>query len=75
MTTSGPARTMIAELPERQRGVLHLRLIRGLSVQRTAEILGSSPTAVLLTQHEALNALRRQLVTPGAPDAGGPPHP
>lgn len=59
--TTVDATSLIAELPQHQRLVLHLRVVRGLSVERTARLLGVGPDEVLLRQHWALNALRRVL--------------
>lgn len=52
---------LMGRLPERHREVLRLRLVVGLSAVETAEILGSTPGAVRVTQHRALVALRRYL--------------
>ena len=42
-------------LPPRQGKVLVLRIAVGLSAEETAEELGTSPGAVRVTQHRALN--------------------
>jgi RNA polymerase sigma-70 factor, ECF subfamily len=60
----------VAALPERQREVLHLRVVVGLSADETASALGSTPGAVRVAQHRALTALRRTL--PAGPVLGGP---
>jgi RNA polymerase sigma-70 factor (ECF subfamily) len=52
---------MLGELSEMQRQVLILRLVVGLSVSETAEIVSASPGAVRVCQHRALARLRRQL--------------
>jgi RNA polymerase sigma-70 factor (ECF subfamily) len=52
---------LMGRLPERHREVLRLRLVVGLSAVETAEILGSTPGSVRVTQHRALVALRRYL--------------
>jgi RNA polymerase sigma-70 factor, ECF subfamily len=43
-----------------------LRIAVGLSAEETAQIVGSTPGAVRVTQHRALNRLRRNVVTVGA---------
>ncbi|NKE57077.1 hypothetical protein FXN61_09605 [Lentzea sp. PSKA42] len=45
-------------LTDEQRAVLKLRVVHGLSAEQTALVLGSTPAAVRLVQHEALEALR-----------------
>jgi RNA polymerase sigma-70 factor (ECF subfamily) len=60
-------------LTPRQREVLVLRIAVGLSAEETAQAVGSTPGAVRVTQHRALNRLRRKVVTAGvdaAVDAG-----
>jgi RNA polymerase sigma-70 factor (ECF subfamily) len=53
-------------LTPRQREVLVLRIAVGLSAEETAHAVGSTPGAVRVTQHRALNRLRRTVVTAGA---------
>jgi RNA polymerase sigma-70 factor, ECF subfamily len=53
-------------LTPRQREVLVLRIAVGLSAEETAQAVGSTPGAVRVTQHRALNRLRRKIVTAGA---------
>lgn len=48
-------------LPAHQREIVVLRLITGLSAQETARAVGSTPGAVRVTQHRAMQALRRSL--------------
>jgi RNA polymerase sigma-70 factor, ECF subfamily len=50
-------------LTPRQREVLVLRIAVGLSAEETAQAVGSTPGAVRVTQHRALNRLRRKVVT------------
>ena len=50
-------------LTPRQREVLVLRIAVGLSAEETAQVVGSTPGAVRVTQHRALNRLRRKVVT------------
>ena len=64
---SAQLRDLLAELPEKQREILVLRIVVGLSAEETAEIVGASPGAVRVAQHRALSRLRksapRSLVT------------
>jgi RNA polymerase sigma-70 factor, ECF subfamily len=53
-------------LTPRQREVLVLRIAVGLSAEETALAVGSTPGAVRVTQHRALNRLRRKVVTADA---------
>ncbi|GAA4685480.1 hypothetical protein GCM10023215_20820 [Pseudonocardia yuanmonensis] len=57
---------LLGVLTERQREVLVLRVVVGLSAEETAQTVGSTPGAVRVTQHRALARLR-QLVTGGLP--------
>ncbi|MDB5058200.1 MAG: polymerase, sigma-24 subunit, subfamily [Chloroflexi bacterium] len=50
------ARGVLDGLPERERAVLHLRLVQGLTVEKTGETLGLEPGNVRIIQ---LQALRR----------------
>ncbi|MCQ4121851.1 sigma factor-like helix-turn-helix DNA-binding protein [Rhodococcus tibetensis] len=52
---------LVDALPGRYRTVLRLRLAHQLSVEQVARMLGTSTEAVLLTQHAAMNLLRREL--------------
>ncbi|MGI9000206.1 MAG: RNA polymerase sigma factor ShbA [Pseudonocardia sp.] len=49
---------LLHRLTPRQREVLVLRIAVGLSAEETAMIVGSTPGAVRVTQHRALNHLR-----------------
>lgn len=46
-------------LPEKQREILMLRIVAGLSAEETATITGTTPGAVRVAQHRALSRLRR----------------
>ncbi len=46
-------------LTEAQRDVLALRIIAGLSLKETAEVLGKRTGAIKALQHRALEALKR----------------
>ncbi|MCU1661100.1 MAG: polymerase sigma-70 factor, subfamily [Pseudonocardiales bacterium] len=52
---------LLRHLTPRQREVLVLRIAVGLSAEETAQAVGSTPGAVRVTQHRALNRLRRIL--------------
>jgi RNA polymerase sigma-70 factor (ECF subfamily) len=56
---------LLHRLTPRQREVLVLRIAVGLSAEETALVVGSTPGAVRVTQHRALNRLRRRVVTEG----------
>lgn len=58
---------LLNRLTPRQREVLILRIANGLSADEVAHIVGSTPGAVRVTQHRALNRLRSVMV--GHPDA------
>ncbi|WP_285744495.1 sigma-70 family RNA polymerase sigma factor [Lentzea sp. NBRC 105346] len=48
-------------LPDKQREILVLRVVVGLSAEETAEAVGSTAGAVRVAQHRALTTLRRKL--------------
>ncbi len=48
-------------LPDKQREILVLRVVVGLSAEETAEAVGSTPGAVRVAQHRALGKLRNVL--------------
>jgi RNA polymerase sigma-70 factor, ECF subfamily len=55
-------------LTPRQRDVLVLRVAVGLSAEETAKAVGSTPGAVRVTQHRALNRLRGVMTGPDSGD-------
>jgi RNA polymerase sigma-70 factor (ECF subfamily) len=55
---TGRMAKLLHNLPERQREVLILRVVVGLSAEETAEAVGSTPGAVRVAQHRALSRLR-----------------
>lgn len=57
-------------LTDNQREVLELRLLVGLSSEETAQAMDTTPSAVRVTQHRALNTLRRLLKADGDPLTG-----
>ena len=55
---TGEMGRMLDQLPDKQREILLLRVVVGLSAEETAQVVGSTPGAVRVTQHRALNRLR-----------------
>lgn len=58
---SAQLRALLDELPDKQREILVLRIVVGLSAEETAEIVGASPGAVRVAQHRALGRLRKNI--------------
>ena len=56
---------LLDTLPEKQREILRLRVVVGLSAEETAEAVGSTPGAVRVAQHRALGRLRGVLASEG----------
>jgi RNA polymerase sigma-70 factor, ECF subfamily len=54
---------LMSVLPEKQREIIRLRVIVGLSAEETAEAIGSTPGAVRVAQHRALGRLRKELAS------------
>lgn len=52
---------LMGMLPPKQREILILRVVVGLSAEETADAVGSTPGAVRVAQHRALNRLRKAL--------------
>lgn len=52
-------------LPDKQREILLLRVVVGLSAEETADAVGSTPGAVRVAQHRALGRLRKVLASEG----------
>ncbi|GAA1481718.1 sigma-70 family RNA polymerase sigma factor [Gordonia sinesedis] len=61
-------RRLLERLPEKQREVLVLRLVVGLSAEETADAVGSTPGAVRVAQHRALAKLKDELRKTGGRD-------
>jgi RNA polymerase sigma-70 factor (ECF subfamily) len=59
---------LLHNLPERQREVLILRVVVGLSAEETAEAVGSTPGAVRVAHHRALSRLRNLLTARACSD-------
>jgi len=47
-----------------------LRVVVGLSAEETADAIGSTPGAVRVAQHRALNRLRKAVASQGLFDVG-----
>lgn len=58
-------RALLEILPEKQREVLVLRLVVGMSAEETADAVGSTPGAVRVAQHRALAKLKNELKRTG----------
>ncbi|WP_436493116.1 RNA polymerase sigma factor ShbA [Actinokineospora sp. HUAS TT18] len=48
-------------LTQRQRDILVMRIVMGMSAQETANAIGTTAEAIRVAQHRALNRLRKQL--------------
>lgn len=53
---------LLRTLLPRQREILIMRVVLGMSAQETAEVVGTTPDAVRVAQHRALNRLRRAIM-------------
>ncbi len=56
---------LLETLPDKQREILVLRVVVGLSAEETAEAVQSTPGAVRVAQHRALSRLRNVLASEG----------
>jgi RNA polymerase sigma-70 factor, ECF subfamily len=56
---------LLAVLPEKQREILILRVVVGMSAEETAEAVGSTPGAVRVAQHRALARLKAEIIATG----------
>jgi RNA polymerase sigma-70 factor, ECF subfamily len=61
---SAQLHALLEELPHKQRRILLLRVVVGLSAEETGEIVGATPGAVRLAQHRASMRMR-QIAVPG----------
>ena len=52
---------LLAVLPDKQREIVILRVVVGMSAEETAEAVGSTPGAVRVAQHRALTKLKAEL--------------
>jgi RNA polymerase sigma-70 factor (ECF subfamily) len=58
-------RELLMVLPDKQREILILRVVVGLSAEETASAVGSSAGAVRVAQHRALARLKSEIVAAG----------
>jgi RNA polymerase sigma-70 factor (ECF subfamily) len=56
---------LLAILPEKQREILILRVVVGMSAEETAEAVGSTAGAVRVAQHRALARLKTEIMATG----------
>lgn len=56
---------LLGTLPEKQREILILRVVVGLSAEETAEAVGGTAGAVRVAQHRALAKLKNQIEKEG----------
>ena len=56
---------LLAILPDKQREILTLRIVVGMSAEETAEAVGSTPGAVRVAQHRALARLKSEIAGAG----------
>jgi RNA polymerase sigma-70 factor, ECF subfamily len=52
---------LLSVLPEKQREILILRVVVGMSAEETAEVVGSTAGAVRVAQHRALARLKQEI--------------
>ncbi|MET8757026.1 sigma-70 family RNA polymerase sigma factor [Lentzea sp. NPDC004782] len=64
---NGTMGELLRMLPEKQREILVLRVVVGLSAEETAEAVGSTPGAVRVAQHRALGRLRKEIAAASVP--------
>lgn len=63
--TAARMQKLLAILPEKQREILTLRIVVGMSAEETAEAVGSTPGAVRVAQHRALARLKSEIAGAG----------
>ena len=63
--TSQRMSKLLAVLPDKQREILILRIVVGLSAEETADAVGSTPGAVRVAQHRALATLKSEITAAG----------
>ena len=56
---------LLSVLPEKQREILILRVVVGMSAEETAEAVGSTAGAVRVAQHRALARLKAEIIATG----------
>lgn len=63
--TSARMKELLQVLPDKQREILILRIVVGLSAEETADAVGSTPGAVRVAQHRALARLKSEITAAG----------
>jgi RNA polymerase sigma-70 factor (ECF subfamily) len=63
--SSARMEALMRVLPEKQREILILRIVVGMSAEETAEAVGSTPGAVRVAQHRALAKLKNEITATG----------
>ena len=58
-------RDLLGTLPEKQREILILRLVMGLSAEETAAAVGSTAGAIRVAQHRAIARLKKEVTRAG----------
>ena len=66
--TSARMNKLLQVLPEKQREILILRIVVGLSAEETADAVGSTPGAVRVAQHRALAKLKTEITAASGDD-------
>jgi RNA polymerase sigma-70 factor (ECF subfamily) len=61
---AGQMNALMETLPRKQRDILTMRIVMGMSAEETADAVGSTPGAVRVAQHRALGRLRAILEKP-----------
>jgi RNA polymerase sigma-70 factor (ECF subfamily) len=56
---------LLSVLPEKQREIVILRVVVGMSAEETAEAIGSTAGAVRVAQHRALARLKAEIIATG----------
>ncbi|MBC2588454.1 sigma-70 family RNA polymerase sigma factor [Rhodococcus aetherivorans] len=63
--TSRQMKKLLGTLPEKQREILILRLVMGLSAEETAAAVGSTAGAIRVAQHRAIARLKKEVTRAG----------
>ena len=63
--TSRQMKELLSTLPEKQREILIMRLVVGLSAEETAAAVGSTAGAVRVAQHRAIARLKKEVTRAG----------
>src|SRR6195952_6112390 len=61
--SAAPMDRLVATLPEKQREIIILRVVVGMSAEETAEAVGSTAGAVRVAQHRAIAKLKAEIGT------------